>query len=91
MRMAQTRGGKRDWMKCESSTKGCVVMLVWVVVFLVALCLISSLRKGFGSSERRGSSTHHKKSPDCVVGEDGAGDNKHCEAYETVELVGVEC
>lgn len=23
MRMAQTRGGKRDWMKCESSTKGC--------------------------------------------------------------------
>jgi hypothetical protein len=23
MRMAQTRGGKRDWMKWESSTKGC--------------------------------------------------------------------
>ena len=24
MRMAQTRGGKRDWIACESSTKGCV-------------------------------------------------------------------
>jgi hypothetical protein len=23
MRMAQTRGGKRDWMGWESSTKGC--------------------------------------------------------------------
>lgn len=23
MRMAQTRGGKRDWIACESSTKGC--------------------------------------------------------------------
>ena len=35
--------------------------------------------------------TNHKESPDSVVGEDGAGDNKHCEAYETVELVGVVC
>jgi hypothetical protein len=23
MRMAQTRGGKRVWIECESSTKGC--------------------------------------------------------------------
>ena len=34
---------------------------------------------------------YHKQGPDGVVGEDGAGDNKHCEAYETVELVGVDC
>ena len=37
----------------------------------------------------RSGTTYHKKSPDGVVGEDGAGDNEHCEAYETVELVGV--
>jgi hypothetical protein len=28
MRMAQTRGGKRDWIACESSTKGCWKWLV---------------------------------------------------------------
>lgn len=33
----------------------------------------------------------HEKRPDGVVGEDGAGDDEHCEAYEAVELVGVVC
>lgn len=32
---------------------------------------------------------YHEKSPDGVVGEDGAGEDEHCEAYEAVELVGV--
>jgi hypothetical protein len=31
---------------------------------------------------------YHEKSPDGVVGEDGAGEDEHCEAYEAVELVG---
>jgi hypothetical protein len=34
-------------------------------------------------------SVYHKKSPDSVVGEDGAGEDEHGEAYEAVELVGV--
>ena len=33
----------------------------------------------------------HEEGPDCVVGEDGAGEDEHCEAYEAVELVGVGC
>jgi hypothetical protein len=33
-------------------------------------------------------SWYHEESPDGVVGEDGAGEDEHCEAYEAVELVG---
>jgi hypothetical protein len=35
-----------------------------------------------------GGLVYHEKSPDSVVGEDGAGEDEHCEAYEAVELVG---
>jgi hypothetical protein len=31
---------------------------------------------------------YHEESPDGVVGEYGAGEDEHCEAYEAVELVG---
>ena len=78
-------------MKWESSTKGCVVVMsAWCAsvgphVGLLAGCVIVG-RSFFGVS---GESTYHKKSPDGVVGEDGAGDNKHCEADETIELVGI--
>ena len=30
---------------------------------------------------------YHKQGPDSVVGEDGAGEDEHCEAYKAVELV----
>ena len=32
-------------------------------------------------------SKYHKQGPDSVVGEDGAGEDEHCEAYEAVELL----
>lgn len=32
---------------------------------------------------------YHEQSPDGVVGENGAGEDEHCEAYEAVELVGL--
>jgi hypothetical protein len=35
-----------------------------------------------------GGFVYHEESPDGVVGEDGAGEDEHCEAYEAVELVG---
>lgn len=53
------------------------------------ICWLDAMFEGFHFSERREGSTHHEESPDGVVGEDGAGDYEHCEAYETVELVGV--
>lgn len=56
-----------------------------------SLFLLIAVCKAFVPSEVEDSRSYHKKSPDSVVGEDGAGDNKHCEAYETVELVGVRC
>jgi len=31
-------------------------------------------------------SKYHKQGPDSVVGEDGASEDEHCEAYEAVEL-----
>ena len=89
MRMAQTRGGKRDWMKCESSTKGCFedVSLGCDVPRSLLIAMFEAFRSEQSGIRR----SYHEESPDGVVGEDGAGDNKHCEAYETVELVGVDC
>jgi hypothetical protein len=78
MRMAQTRGGKRDWIACESSTKGC------------GKCFVSF---DWGRCEGRvglgwGGVEYHKQGPDGIVGEDGAGEDEHSEAYEAVELLG---
>lgn len=66
-------------------------MLVYVVVFLGPCSLFIAICKDVQAERSEHSKSYHKKSPDGVVGEDGAGDDKHCEAYETVELVGVDC
>lgn len=71
--------------------EGLFWLLVCVMAFPGPCLLLVAISEGFRSVGNGFRRSYHEKSPDSVVGEDSAGDNKHCEAYETVELVGVDC
>ena len=71
--------------------EGLWFVLVHVMMFQGPCFLLIAINEGFRAERSECGRPYHEKSPDGVVGEDGAGDNKHCEAYKTVELVGVDC